>query len=64
MRLTADDLKEYGVIDEIIQEPAGGAHRAKKETVEAVGNAIFRHLTEMMKKWIATRFGATEKKSS
>ena len=49
LHLTAEDLKEYGIIDEIIQEPAGGAHRAKKETVEAVGNAIFRHLTEMMK---------------
>lgn len=49
LHLTADDLKELGVIDEIVEEPAGGAHRAKKETIAAVGKAIERHLNELMK---------------
>ena len=49
LHLTADDLKEYGVIDEIVNEPTGGAHRSKAKTITAVGEAIFRHLSELMK---------------
>lgn len=40
LRLTADDLKKLGVIDRIIAEPMGGAHRGKAETIAAVGKAI------------------------
>ena len=40
MRLTAQDLSQLGVIDQIIAEPLGGAHRQPKETIEAVGDAI------------------------
>lgn len=49
LHLTADNLKEYGVIDEIIEEPTGGAHRAKEKTIESVGNALAKHLTELTK---------------
>lgn len=49
LHLTAADLKELGVIDEIIPEPAGGAHRAKEEAVAAVGDAIFKHLKDLLK---------------
>lgn len=49
LHLTAADLKEQGIIDEIIPEPAGGAHRAKEEAVAAVGDAIFKHLKELLK---------------
>jgi len=44
MKITASDLKELRVIDEIVAEPAGGAHRARGETIEAVGKAIERAL--------------------
>jgi acetyl-CoA carboxylase carboxyl transferase subunit alpha len=40
MRLTAQDLSQLGVVDEIIPEPLGGAHRQPKETVGAVGDAL------------------------
>lgn len=40
MKLTAEDLKELGVIDRIVAEPLGGAHRAPGEAVAAVGDAI------------------------
>ena len=40
MRLTAQDLEQLGVVDEIIPEPLGGAHRAPQEIIEAVGNAL------------------------
>jgi acetyl-CoA carboxylase carboxyl transferase subunit alpha len=40
LKLTAADLKELGVIDEIVAEPLGGAHRAKEEAVTHVGDAL------------------------
>jgi len=40
LRLTAQDLQALGVIDEIVPEPLGGAHRDPKATINAVGNAI------------------------
>jgi len=40
LKLTAGDLKELGVIDEIVPEPLGGAHRAKPETIERLGDAL------------------------
>ena len=49
LHLTAAELKNLGVIDEIIHEPLGGAHRSKEKTITAVGNALFKHLTELMK---------------
>ena len=38
-----------GVIDEIIPEPTGGAHRAKTEMISRVGDAIYKHLSELIK---------------
>ena len=40
LKLTAQDLLKLGIIDQIVSEPLGGAHRDKAATVEAVGNAI------------------------
>lgn len=48
LRLTAQDLKKLGVIDEIIAEPSGGAHRDKEKTIENVGNVILKHLKELL----------------
>lgn len=44
LRITADDCLEFGVIDEIVEEPPGGAHRNSATTVRRVGDAIRRHL--------------------
>jgi acetyl-CoA carboxylase carboxyl transferase subunit alpha len=40
LKLTAEDLKQLGVIDEIVPEPLGGAHRARAETATRLGDAI------------------------
>ncbi len=45
LRLTAQDLTELGVVDRIIKEPLGGAHRDKTASIAAVGAAI----AEMLK---------------
>jgi len=46
MKITAGDLAELGVIDEIIDEPVGGAHRDKHKVIEATGEAIANSLAE------------------
>lgn len=40
MKVTAQDLLRFGIIDTIVQEPLGGAHRDPGATIAAVGAAI------------------------
>jgi acetyl-CoA carboxylase carboxyl transferase subunit alpha len=40
LRLTADDLRRLRLVDEVIPEPLGGAHRDPGATVHAVGDAV------------------------
>jgi acetyl-CoA carboxylase carboxyl transferase subunit alpha len=47
LRLTAQDLHRLGVIDRIVKEPLGGAQRAPREAIEAVGKAIETMLKEL-----------------
>ncbi len=49
LRLTARDLEALGVIDTVIEEPMGGAHRAKEETYHRVGLAVESALDELSK---------------
>lgn len=49
LKLTAEDLLRLGVIDEIVPEPAGGAHTRRDEAIRAVGEALRRHLDELVK---------------
>ena len=44
MKITAQDLKRLGIIDEIIGEPLGGAHRGRHEAMNAAGEAVGRTL--------------------
>ncbi|MDH3496242.1 MAG: acetyl-CoA carboxylase carboxyltransferase subunit alpha [Gemmatimonadota bacterium] len=47
LRLTATDLHELGIIDEIVREPDGGAHADPDEAGRALGEALDRALTEL-----------------
>jgi acetyl-CoA carboxylase carboxyl transferase subunit alpha len=40
MRVTAADLKQLGVIERIVPEPLGGAHRSPDEAIRALGEAL------------------------
>ena len=40
MKITADDLLRFGIIDSIVREPVGGAHRDPAAAIEATGEAI------------------------
>jgi acetyl-CoA carboxylase carboxyl transferase subunit alpha len=47
MKMTATDLKKLEVIDEVIPEPMGGAHRAPDEAIDAVGKVITQAMGEL-----------------
>ena len=47
LRLTAQDLYSLGIIDEIVKEPLGAAHRDHKSTLNNLGNAIETNLKEL-----------------
>jgi acetyl-CoA carboxylase carboxyl transferase subunit alpha len=47
LRITAPDLAGLGIVDEIIPEPAGGAHTNRGATVNAVAAAVRRHLAAL-----------------
>ncbi len=47
LKLTAQDLMGFGVIDEIVSEPAGGAHRDSKDAAERLKRAILNSLNEL-----------------
>jgi acetyl-CoA carboxylase carboxyl transferase subunit alpha len=49
LKLTAQDLKRLGVIDEVLAEPLGGAHRSRETTMTDVADAIDRHLGELVR---------------
>lgn len=44
MRITASDLKSLGVVDQVIEEPLGGAHRDHAGTIANIGEALFSSL--------------------
>jgi acetyl-CoA carboxylase carboxyl transferase subunit alpha len=50
MRVTAADLKQLGVIDRIVPEPVGGAHRTPGEAIRTLGTAISEELQSFAKK--------------
>jgi len=48
LKLTAKDLYELGVVDEIIPEPLGGAHKDVNKTIENVKNSVVRNISELI----------------
>src|SRR5437773_1423787 len=47
LRLTAAELAQFGVVDEIVAEPGGGAHRQPARAAVLLGRALERHLTAL-----------------
>jgi acetyl-CoA carboxylase carboxyl transferase subunit alpha len=47
MKITAQDLVDFGVIDSIVDEPVGGAHRDPETTIAAAGYAVARAFAEL-----------------
>ena len=49
MRITADSLDEFGLIDEILPEPLGAAHRDPGAMADVMRNALLKHLDDLDK---------------
>jgi acetyl-CoA carboxylase carboxyl transferase subunit alpha len=47
MGITAERLDKLGVVDEILREPLGGAHREPQTMADALKEALLRHLEEV-----------------
>ncbi len=47
MRITASNLNDFGLVDEVLPEPLGGAHRNPKAMAEVVRNALLSSLEEL-----------------
>jgi acetyl-CoA carboxylase carboxyl transferase subunit alpha len=47
MKITAQDLLGFGVIDGIIPEPLGGAHRGRANAIKSVGDSIEKALYQL-----------------
>lgn len=47
LRLTAQDLLNLGVADQVISEPLGGAHRGREQTIQSVGTALRAMLNDL-----------------
>ena len=47
LKLTGPELKKFGIVDEIIEEPAGGAHRQPVATAHGLKEVLLRHLREL-----------------
>ena len=47
MKMTAGDLVQLGVIDEVLPEPFGGAHTDWETTADVLREALTRHLFEL-----------------
>lgn len=48
MKITAEDLKKLKVVDGVVKEPVGGAHRAPEKAIRAAGKAIDKALQALM----------------
>jgi acetyl-CoA carboxylase carboxyl transferase subunit alpha len=47
MKITAKDLKEFGIVDEIVAEPEGGAHSDHEAAARLLGDVLERQLAEL-----------------
>ena len=47
MRITATSLNEFGLVDEVLEEPLGAAHRDTETMSESIRNALNKHLAEL-----------------
>jgi acetyl-CoA carboxylase carboxyl transferase subunit alpha len=48
LRMTAKDLSAFGVVDHVLKEPLGGAHRAPREMANTLKASLTRHLRDLV----------------
>ena len=54
MKITAKDLKDFNIIDDVIKEPRGGAHKNPAKAAEGIKKSILDSLAELKEKDLDT----------
>ena len=49
MKITAQDLTKLGIVDKVVKEPVGGAHRDIPTTIKSVGDAVAKEIKALQK---------------
>jgi acetyl-CoA carboxylase carboxyl transferase subunit alpha len=62
MGLTAERLSKLNLVDEVVREPLGGAHRDPVATAESLKSALLRHLKELEEIPVEQVLAAREKR--
>ena len=52
MGITSDRIRELGLLDEVVREPLGGAHRNCQLIAANLKDALIRHLTDLQQRTI------------
>src|SRR5450755_4070552 len=60
MNLTAERLKKLGLVDEVLMEPHGGAHRNPEVMAEAIKQSMIKHLAELRNQPVTTLLDARQ----
>ncbi|MEK0449100.1 MAG: hypothetical protein RL088_1368 [Verrucomicrobiota bacterium] len=47
LKLTANDLKEFKLVDDVVPEPLGGAHQNQEQAIENLRDAVVKHIDEL-----------------
>ena len=47
MRITAENLNEFGLVDDVLTEPLGGAHRNPGAVADVIRDALLKHLADV-----------------
>ncbi|RKY99915.1 MAG: acetyl-CoA carboxylase carboxyl transferase subunit alpha, partial [Candidatus Hydrothermota bacterium] len=50
LKLTPEHLRKLGIVDEIIEEPLGGAHRDPETAIKSAKDRVLHHLRELVAK--------------
>ncbi|RXJ88546.1 acetyl-CoA carboxylase carboxyl transferase subunit alpha [Arcobacter sp. CECT 8983] len=56
LKITAESLKELGLVDDVINEPLIGAHRKKEDAIKALGDYFLTSLAELKELTPAQRY--------
>jgi acetyl-CoA carboxylase carboxyl transferase subunit alpha len=49
LRMTAEDLRQLGIVDQIVPEPLGGAHQDPLASARALGDALYHNLEDLVR---------------
>jgi acetyl-CoA carboxylase carboxyl transferase subunit alpha len=53
LKMTSEDMLSFGIVDEVVKEPKGGAHKSHAKAAQILKKTLLKHLDDLMKYSIA-----------